>query len=179
MFRQYPDNKYQGFTFGDIGRVLAIYAGDRSAEEFAKRLVYNAMIGNANMHLKNWSLIYRDARTPAIAPAYHLLCTTAFIPDESMALRLGAARNWHELTVNEFVALGESALVGAQAPVRPVTETVERFRDVWRNERTHLPGSRSTIDAVDRQLDSARRLAMSRNGRAVGSDLGFASGGAR
>lgn len=153
VFRQYPDSKYEGFTYGDIGRVLAIYAGDASVEEFARRLIYCAMTGNADMHLKNWSLIYRDTRTPAMAPAYDLLCTTAFIPDNSMALRLGGAKHWHQLTLDEFAALGESALVGAQAVVRAVTETVERFRDAWSVERAHLPVSRSMIEAVDRQLD--------------------------
>lgn len=42
----------------------------------------SALIGNADMRLKNGSLIYPDRRRVALAPAYDLLSTIPYIPDE-------------------------------------------------------------------------------------------------
>nr|WP_244617037.1 MULTISPECIES: HipA domain-containing protein [unclassified Rhizobium] len=39
---------------------------------------------NGDMHLKNWSLIYPDRRTPALSPAYDLLST---IPISKVRIR--------------------------------------------------------------------------------------------
>ena len=42
----------------------------------------SALIGNADMRLKNGPLIYPDRRRAAVAPAYDLLSTIPYIPDE-------------------------------------------------------------------------------------------------
>ncbi|WP_250847934.1 HipA domain-containing protein, partial [Escherichia coli] len=62
--------------------------GEAGVSEFIRRLVFNALTGNADMHLKNWSLIYPDGRTPKLAPGYDFLSTTLYIPDENAALKL-------------------------------------------------------------------------------------------
>ncbi|WP_405233171.1 HipA domain-containing protein [Lentisalinibacter salinarum] len=42
---------------------------DDDASEFVRRLTSKALIGNADMHVKNWSVIYPDRRTARLAPA--------------------------------------------------------------------------------------------------------------
>lgn len=152
VFRQYPDAKYRGRSYGDIGRVLGAFADEDDVGQFARRLVYSAMVGNADMHLKNWSLIYRDPRLGELSPAYDLLSTTAYVPDEAMALRLGRAKHWDELALSDFAELGENAFVGGDAVVEQTLATVERFRAVWAVERHNLPVSAAVGEAVDRQL---------------------------
>ena len=39
------------------------------------------------MHLKNWSLIYSDGRSPSLSPAYDLLSTIPYVADETMPLK--------------------------------------------------------------------------------------------
>jgi serine/threonine-protein kinase HipA len=36
----------------------------------------NLLIGNGDMHLKNWSLIFSEQITPELAPAYDFVSTT-------------------------------------------------------------------------------------------------------
>ena len=48
---------------------------EESIADFVRRLVYCTLIGNADRHLKNWSLIYYDRRTASLSPAYDLLST--------------------------------------------------------------------------------------------------------
>ena len=53
-----------------LGRVIGAEGSEADVAEFIRRLTFNALIGNADMHLKNWSLIYPDRRHAALAPAY-------------------------------------------------------------------------------------------------------------
>ena len=152
VFGSYPDAKYDRFGYRDIARVLGAFADENAVCQLARRLMYSALVGNADMHLKNWSLIYRDPRQAELAPAYDLLSTTACVPDEAMALRLGRAKRWDELELADFAELGENAFVGGELVVAQAVETAERFRAVWTAERPHLPVSAAVGEAVDRQL---------------------------
>jgi serine/threonine-protein kinase HipA len=49
--------------------------------EFILRLVFNAAIGNADMHLKNRSVTYPNTRTPHLALAYDFVSTIAYMND--------------------------------------------------------------------------------------------------
>ena len=64
VFGVYPENKYRKASYGSIARVLWLEAGDEAVTEYTRRLAFNVLIGNADAHLKNWSLIYPDRRTP-------------------------------------------------------------------------------------------------------------------
>ena len=46
--------------------------------EFIARFVAFMLMGNTDAHLKNWALLYPDARTPQLAPLYDPVCITAF-----------------------------------------------------------------------------------------------------
>lgn len=152
VFSLYPERKYERYGYADIARVLATFSNGEAIDQFARRLIYSALIGNADMHLKNWSLIYPDGRTPEIAPAYDMLSTVAHMRDDKMALRLAGAKRWVELTMDNFAKLGERAGVGGEAIVRPVVETIDRFGEVWASEAGHLPIRQRVADAIDRQM---------------------------
>ena len=152
VFGAYPERKYTRYGYGDVGRVLAAFSNRDAVDQFARRLIYNAMVGNADMHLKNWSLIYRDGRTPELSPAYGLLSTVAHVPDETMALRLCGAKRWDELTLDAFTRLADRMGVDSSALLGPVAETVERFRDVWLTEAPNLPVSKRVREVISGQL---------------------------
>ena len=114
--------------------------------------MYAALVGNGDMHTKNWSLIYRDHRSPELSPAYDLLCTTAYIPEDGSALRLGSARRWTALTFDDFAAVADAAHVNPESFVRTATETADRFRDTWEDAARSLPLADTVRDAIRRQL---------------------------
>ena len=72
VFNVYPENKYKRASYGSIARVLWLEAGEPAIVEFTRRLVFNVLIGNADAHLKNWSVIYPDGRSTTLAPARRL-----------------------------------------------------------------------------------------------------------
>ena len=91
---QRPADKYNPqLNYSDLVRLVAKVCGEDDAIEFSRRLMFSAIVGNGDMHLKNWTLIYLDGRTPHLSPAYDFLCTTVYIPADSLALKLGSARH--------------------------------------------------------------------------------------
>ena len=88
------------------------------------------------MHLKNWSLMYPDERTPRMAPLYDMLSTTAYIPDHTMALRLGRTKSWDELTFDEFSRSADAMTCSENLVLNRVVETVGKFREAWLAERS-------------------------------------------
>ena len=159
VFNQYPERKYERVSYANIDAVLAAFSDHHAVDQFARRLAFNALVGNADMHLKNWSLIYRDGRTPALAPAYDMLSTTAHLPDERMALRLGRTKRWGKLTVEDFRRLAGAMAVPAAALVEPALETVKRFRAVWPDQARQLAVAEDVSTAVARQASTVPLLA--------------------
>ena len=87
VFGVYPADKYRNANARSIARVLVAETGNEDIAEFVRRLVFNALIGNGDMHLKNWSLIYRDGKTAALAPAYDFVSTVGYMGDKTAGLK--------------------------------------------------------------------------------------------
>lgn len=152
IFGKYPDRKYEGVSYANIGQIVVSFAKADDIDQFIGRLAFSALIGNGDMHLKNWSLMYPDERTPKMAPVYDMLSTTAYIPDETMALRLGRTKRWDELTFDEFSRLADAMRCSENMVLNRVVETVGKFREAWETERRHLPVAAGVASAIDRQL---------------------------
>lgn len=112
-----PEFKYEregGPTIAQSLTLLQQYserpAADRLA--FLRRVIFNYLIGNADAHGKNFSLLY-TSKEPILAPAYDLLCT-AIYPQltPKMAMKIGGQndpmlivrRYWHCLVPNTAAA---------------------------------------------------------------------------
>ena len=157
VFGVYADDKYENASYRQILSVLAIEADEASAVEFVRRLTYSVLIGNGDMHLKNWSLIYPDQRRPILAPAYDLLSTIAYIPEEDSALKFHRSREWESFTYRELETIADKARLPSYLVISTAKETVERFDALWDQEKTHLPFSGEVIAAIDKHR---KRLAV-------------------
>src|SRR3546814_742650 len=101
VFGVYAEDKYENASYRSILSVLAIESDEESAVQFIRRLTYSVLIGNGDMHLKNWSLIYPDRRRPILAPAYDLLSTLPYTADEEAALKFHRSRDWESFTYDD------------------------------------------------------------------------------
>ncbi len=146
---QRPADKYNPLvTNTDLAKLVAQVCGEDDVTEFARRLMFNAIVGNGDMHLKNWSLLYPDGRTPELSPAYDFLCTTVYIPDDGLALRLGTARRWRDLSLDDFAAIADGSGVSQATIVDAVVDVAVRFRDGWEVWAKSLP----VDDALNRSI---------------------------
>lgn len=133
VFGVFPENKYKSASYANIARVLWAETGERCAYEFIKRLTLSVLIGNADMHLKNWSLLYPDTRTPALAPAYDFVSTLPYLPDDKLALTLGGTRDLGRISIEQIRRLTDKAGLPMAPVVRIVRETVEATTEAWRD----------------------------------------------
>ena len=154
VYRVYPDDKYENASYRSILTVLAAETDDTSMIEFIRRLTYSVLIGNGDMHLKNWSLIYPDRKRPILSPAYDLLSTVPYIPDDEAALKFLRARAWASFTYDELIAIADKARVASHMIVDAAKETVERFDDLWSKAKAELPFSADVSDAIERHRQS-------------------------
>ncbi|MET4262318.1 serine/threonine-protein kinase HipA [Bradyrhizobium sp. S3.12.5] len=149
VFSVYPDDKYRHATYRRIAGVLGIETGDADVAEFIRRLVFSTLIGNADMHLKNWSLIYADERTPTLSPAYDLLSTIPYIADETMALKYSRNKKMAEFSKDELKHLAAKARISEKLVLDTAAETVARFNQVWGEQKTKLPLEKKVVEMID------------------------------
>jgi serine/threonine-protein kinase HipA len=154
VFSIYPDGKYDHATYRRIAAVLGIETGDADVAEFIRRLVFSTLIGNADMHLKNWSLIYLDGRTPTLSPAYDLLSTIPYIEDETMALKYSRTKKMTEFSKDELKHLAAKAKLSEKLVIDTAAETVQRFKQVWADEKKNLPLEKKVVQMVDAHATS-------------------------
>jgi serine/threonine-protein kinase HipA len=152
VFDLSPANKYKKASSMNIARVLGIETPQEDVQEFIRRLVFNALIGNSDMHVKNWSLIYPDRGRPRLSPAYDFLATTAYIPDETSGLKFSRSKQYKDLTLDELAHMADRANLPEQLVLDAAKEIVQRFREVWSQEHSNLLLSQDVIQAVKRQL---------------------------
>lgn len=153
VFDLYAAEKYKKASSMNILRVLGMETPQHDVQEFIRRLVFNALIGNSDMHVKNWSLIYPDRSRPRISPAYDFLSTTAYIPDETSGLKVSRSKYYKDLTRDELMHMADRASIPERVVLDAADETVQRFRELWPQERSNLPLSHDVIEAVERQLN--------------------------
>jgi serine/threonine-protein kinase HipA len=152
VFGVYPADKYKRASYRAIAKVLWLETGEAGITEFIRRLVFNALIGNADMHLKNWSLLYADGVTPTLSPAYDFVSTLAYIPDDKAALKVARTARWDGFTKDELAWLAARAGLPERLVLGAARETVEAFRETWGKERGHLPLRDEIAEVIDRQL---------------------------
>lgn len=100
--------------------------------ELIKRIIFNYLIGNADAHGKNFSLVYLGKK-PVLAPAYDLL-STAIYPklNKKMAMKIGSQydpdrvllRHWHDLVEDT-----ETARKSLEAVLQSFAKSVPVFAD--------------------------------------------------
>lgn len=150
VFGVFPDDKYKRASYANIARVIGTEVGDSGAAEFIRRLVFSALIGNGDMHLKNWSLVYPDRRSAVLSPAYDLLSTIPYIEGEdTAALNFSRTKKMAEFNADELRHLAAKALLPEKLVIDTAAETVQRFRQAWEAEKRHLPLAVTVVEAVD------------------------------
>ena len=152
VFGVFPEAKYKKASYRNIAGVLALEAGDKDVAEFIRRLVFNTLIGNADMHLKNWSLIYPDRRTASLAPAYDFLSTIMYLKDDNAALKYARTKRMAELTPDELAYMAAKSHSGEKLVMDAAAETVARFHETWSAEKRNLALGKKAVDTIDTHL---------------------------
>jgi serine/threonine-protein kinase HipA len=152
IFRVYPDDKYKKASARNIAQVIAAEGREADIAEFVRRLTFNTLIGNADMHLKNWSIIYPDRRQATLAPAYDFVSTIPYMMDHSAALNFSRTRRFDEFSKDELSHLAAKAMLPEKLVLDTALETVTLFHQHWHAEKQNLPLSRDLMQTIESHL---------------------------
>ena len=105
------EDKYRG-SMEQIGKIIKKYSSNPLFDciRFLDVVLFSFLTGNADMHLKNFSLIYPVDGMVKLAPAYDLLATRLLISEkddpEEMALTVNGRKR--RLGKKDFLSLAEN-----------------------------------------------------------------------
>jgi serine/threonine-protein kinase HipA len=133
VFGQYPNDKDHFRSYANIASVLWAEAGESAVAEFVRRLVFSVVIGNADMHLKNWSLLYPDQRNPVLSPGYDFVATLPYTPNDTLALSFAGRRSLSEITPDQMRRFADTARIPASSLWKIAVETAERTAAAWKS----------------------------------------------
>lgn len=98
------ENKYLA-SYEQIAKAIYNYSSTPGLDvvNFFEQVLFSFLTGNADMHLKNFSLIYGKDLKPTLSPAYDMLATAIVNPDdkEDCALTLNGKKK--KIRYNDFV----------------------------------------------------------------------------
>lgn len=133
IFGVYPEQKYLTANYGNLAKVISNEVGNEGVIEFIRRLVFSALIGNGDMHLKNWSLIYPNKYDAKLAPAYDFVSTLPYIAGDQLALNFMDSKAYTSFTLERFRKFADKLKFSEALVIETVQETVSRFREAWKN----------------------------------------------
>lgn len=155
IFDLYPTHrdKYDKASFANILQGLWRMMPHDQVEEFVRRLVFSIAIGNGDMHVKNWSLIYPDGRTPRLAPAYDYVSTIVYMPNDDVGLSIARTKDYQFVDMDRMESMARRAGVPRGLVLNAARDMIERVNDEWRhlNEPGVLP--KRMIDEITAHRD--------------------------
>lgn len=107
----------------------------QDTREFLARMVAFILMGNTDAHLKNWALVYPDARVPQLAPLYDPVCVAAFfggVPETQYAMNRAIDNTLKAFGWNDMEALARSAgLLRVPRHMALLRNTVRQAQATW------------------------------------------------
>jgi len=123
-------------SYAAIAKAIRLFCAPEAVQESLRQLFemvsLSCIVGNGDAHLKNFGLLYsnpakRDAR---LAPAYDIVNTTAYIPEDVLALSLSGNKS---LFASRQGLLDFAELCGVEQPGQIIRHQLEALEQVLRN----------------------------------------------
>lgn len=121
------DEKYSGSYETAILRRFQQFANSQAIAEESLALftliALNCGIRNGDAHLKNFGILHDDVEGEAhLAPAYDLVTTTVYLPQDRMALTLNGSNQWP--SAKNLILFGEKRSLGTRQTLMKCLERV-------------------------------------------------------
>ncbi len=149
-----PEIKYEregGPNITACQDVIAKHAARPAVDQIKllNMVLFNYLVGNADAHGKNFSLLYKGNK-PELAPAYDLLSTTIY-PDlsENMAMKIGGKYKPKDVYQRHFHRLVADTKVAQSAMNRLIKTMTEKMMEAAPILKINLIGDGLVSDVFD------------------------------
>ncbi|MBN2105254.1 HipA domain-containing protein [bacterium] len=132
------ENKYRG-SMEQIGKVILKWSSNPLLDvlRFFEVTLFSFLTGNADMHLKNYSLMYQSNGMIQLSPAYDLLSTRLLIPEEKDAEELALTLNGKKLNLKHSDFTEFAQILGLNE---------KQIENVWRRFQKGYPEAIKFVD---------------------------------
>ena len=121
------DDKYRG-SYERCAKLIKKYSSRIGIDmtEFYVRLVFSFIVGNSDMHLKNFSLIETDVASTeyVLSPAYDLLPVNANLPSDTEQFALTMNEKKTNIRKKDFLIFADSCDITRQAAEKIIKKLV-------------------------------------------------------
>jgi len=151
------EDKYKG-SYEQIAKAIKNYSAQPGLDivNFYEQVVFSFLTGNADMHLKNFSLIARRGVGHVLAPAYDMVASALLMKDDNEDLALTLNGRKRKLVRSDF----NKVMLAAGVDARSIERMYEKFaRSIPRwNEFIKLSFLPGEMKAEYRQLIYERAM---------------------
>ena len=127
---QTPEQKYTK-SYAAIAKAVRVFCSPEqhrsSLDQLFDSVALSCIVGNGDAHLKNFGVLYGDplSSDTRLAPAYDIVNTTAYIPEDSLALDLDGSKSLFasRLGILEFARTCE--VENPEARIQALLQTLE------------------------------------------------------
>jgi serine/threonine-protein kinase HipA len=130
------EHKYRG-SYEQIAKGILRYAQNPLLEtvKFYQQVIVSFLIGNNDMHLKNFSIIANDNKHYSLAPAYDMVAVKLLIPEDHEELALNLNGKKRKLKREDF----NEAMLKAHIPEKAI-------KNLWKRIEKGMGNWRALID---------------------------------
>lgn len=146
------EDKYRG-SLEQVGRAIRAHASNVGLDsvDFLERALLCFLIGNGDMHLKNWALLTTAEGSISLAPCYDFVSSKVYIPDEEdLALTINSRRN--KLSLSDFEALAGTLKIDPKATAHVFqifSNSKERLLEMCRTSELSSPLREKLSEVVE------------------------------
>lgn len=154
-----PEMKYEaegGPGVAECAELIGAYTAGPGANllKFLDALLFNLLIGNADAHSKNYSLLLEGPGAPRLAPLYDLLSTRVYGRrfGRKMGMKYGGEYRPERVRGRHLDRLGDDLGIAPRRVRRHASEIAERAVDLREAARESLPSTwrdDPILDAID------------------------------
>ncbi|MEO8411829.1 MAG: type II toxin-antitoxin system HipA family toxin [Propionivibrio sp.] len=110
LMNRQNDEKYDG-SYEMVAKAVALFSSEefksKSLAQLFAAIALSVLLRNGDAHLKNFGLLYTGPTTQDVrlSPVYDVVNTTAYIPSDTLALRLARSKRWP--TTTDLIEFGK------------------------------------------------------------------------
>lgn len=145
------DEKYKGSS-EKAAKIIQYYSSNPGDDclIFFELLFFSFLVGNADMHLKNFSFITEDLDNIRFSPCYDLLSTRLLIPEhedpEELALTVNGKKS--HFRKKDFLALGVSMNISEKV----IAQSMSKMIDCWPKWQQKIKSSFIPLDKQEQLM---------------------------
>lgn len=141
------EHKYRG-SYEKTGKIIKHYSTQSGLDalHYFELVAFSFIIGNADMHLKNFSMFENEEGQFTLSPAYDLVSTKLVLKKETeqMALTLNGRKN--RLTKKDFIQLAENLSITKKQMENSFHSFSQKLESaLWWIENSFLPKEQKVI----------------------------------